>query len=233
MLVVSIIVLMVHFHTNVFSLHSALYPWQDHLSSIFFDITYFISNIYVVFTQSRTPNANRIAFIFRQADFTELLFWSTNIFTISAEDCRWVKNVNPNSSTNEFSLQLPYRYKPSPVRVKQNEKITEIFWSRVRCRFNIFWNHELRNHKFFSFSGDAIHHVFFRYTVDGMNNSLRPDVNAVRCTACSVSQQQFLAVLSIILYCHLRSLSLEWKKKIDFLRIFGILFYTEPSWHVS
>jgi hypothetical protein len=30
-----------------------------------------------------------------------------------------------------------------------------------------------------------------------MDNSLRPDVNAVRCTACSVSQQQFLAVLSI------------------------------------
>ena len=35
------------------------------------------------------------------------------------------------------------------------------------------------------------------YTVDGMDNSLQPDVNAVRCTAYSVSQQQFLAVLSI------------------------------------
>ena len=36
------------------------------------------------------------------------------------------------------------------------------------------------------------------YTVDGMDNSLRPDVNAVRCTACSTSRQQFLAVLSIL-----------------------------------
>ena len=35
------------------------------------------------------------------------------------------------------------------------------------------------------------------YTVDGMDNSLRPYVNAVRCTACSFLQQQFLAVLSI------------------------------------
>ena len=34
-------------------------------------------------------------------------------------------------------------------------------------------------------------------TVDGMNNSLQSDVSAVRCTACSVSQQQFQAVLSI------------------------------------
>ena len=33
-----------------------------------------------------------------------------------------------------------------------------------------------------------------------MDNSLRPDVIAVRCTACSVSQRHFLAVLSITLF---------------------------------
>ena len=38
---------------------------------------------------------------------------------------------------------------------------------------------------------------YLNYTVDGMDNSLRPDVSAVRCTASSVSQQQFQAVLSI------------------------------------
>ena len=43
----------------------------------------------------------------------------------------------------------------------------------------------------------GVSNKFDYYTVDGMDNSLRPDVSAVRCPAYSVPQQQFLAVLSI------------------------------------